>query len=81
MACVVIKQLEATESEAAIEFRKYLVRLSGRRMKHGVEYTSPAMLAGYYVHLTMIQYLEQNEMTIKELKKLEKTTLNELQLV
>lgn len=81
MACVVVKQLEAAESEAAAEFRKYLIRLSGRRMKHGVEFTAPALLAGYYVHLTMTQYLTENEITIDELKALEKNVLEDLQLV
>lgn len=81
MACMVVKQLEASKSEAAAKFRRYLIRLSGRRMKHQVEYTAPALLAGYYVHLTMTDYLEQSELTINELKSLEKIALKELQLV
>ncbi len=81
MACVVVKQLEASHSEAAAKFRRYLVQLSGRRMKHKVEYTAPAMLAGYYVHLSMTQYLTENDLTIEKLKSLEKTALRELQLV
>ena len=81
MACVVVKQLEASESESVIKFRKYLVRLSGRRMKHKVEFTAPALLAGYYVHLAMTQYLEENELTINELKSLEKSVMKDLQLV
>lgn len=81
MACIVVKQLEASESEAAIQFRRYLIRLSGRRMKHKVEFTSPALLAGYYIHLAMTQYLEDNELTIDELKSMEKLALEELQLV
>ena len=81
MACVVVKQLEGSEAEAAIEFRKYLIRLSGRRMKHGVEFTAPALLAGYYVHLAMTQYLDENELTVDELKSLEKNAMTELKLV
>lgn len=81
MACVVVKQLEGSASDAAIEFRKYLIRLSGRRMKHGVEFTAPALLAGYYVHLAMTQYIEENEITVDELKSLEKAAIHELQLV
>ncbi len=81
MACMVVKQLEASQSEAAAKFRRYLIRLSGRRMKHKVESTAPALLAGYYVHLTMTDYLEQSELTIDELKSLEKIALKELQLV
>jgi hypothetical protein len=81
MACVVVKQLEGSAAGAVVEFRKYLIRLSGRRMKHGVEFTAPALLAGYYVHLAMTQYLDENELTIDELKSLEKHALAELQLV
>lgn len=81
MACVVVKQLEASQSEAVAKFRRYLVKLSGRRMKHKVEYTAPSLLAGYYIHLAMTQYLEENDMTINELKKLEKDATSELQLV
>ena len=81
MACVVVKQLEASSSEAAAKFRRYLVQLSGRRMKHKVEHTAPALLAGYYVHLAMTQYLSDNELTIDELKSLENSALKELQIV
>lgn len=81
MACVVVKQLEASQSEATAKFRRYLISLSGRRMKHKIEYTAPALLAGYYVHLSMTQYLEENNLTINQLKSLEKTALKELQLV
>lgn len=81
MACVVVKQLEASRSDAAAEFRRYLVRLSGRRMKHQVEHTAPALLAGYYVHLTMTEFLEHNKLSLHELKALEKTALTDLALV
>jgi len=81
MACVVVKQLEASQSEAAAKFRRYLIGLSGRRMKYKVEYTAPALLAGYYIHLAMTQYLSENDLTIDKLKSLENTALKELQLV
>lgn len=81
MACVVVKQLEACESEAAAKFRRYLIRLSGRRMKHKVEFTAPALLAGYYVHLAMTEYLSESDMTIEKLKSLEKMALQDMQLV
>jgi hypothetical protein len=81
MACVIVKQLEAGESEATAKFRRYLIQLSGRRMKRGVEFTSPALLAGYYVHLAMTQYLDENEMNISKLKALENKALRELKLV
>lgn len=78
MACVLVKQLEASQSEGAIKFRRHLIRLSGRRMKRGVQYTGPALLAGYYVHLNMLDYLIATEMSLKEMKALEKTALSEI---
>lgn len=78
MACVLVKQLEASESEAAIKFRRHLIRLSGRRMKRGVAFTGPALLAGYYVHLNMLDYLMATEMSLKEMKDLENAALSEI---
>jgi hypothetical protein len=46
MACLTAWHLRRDESEAAAKLRAVLVRLSGRQMKHGVESTAPALLAG-----------------------------------
>jgi hypothetical protein len=46
MACLTVWHLRRDESEAAGRFRVILVRLSGRQMKHRVESTAPALLAG-----------------------------------
>jgi hypothetical protein len=46
MACLTVWHLQRDESEAAAKLRAVLVRLSGRQMKHGVESTAPALLAG-----------------------------------
>lgn len=81
MACVLVKQLEASDSESAIKFRRHLIRLSGRRMKRGVEFTGPALLAGYGIHLTMLDFLIETEMTTDELRQLEKAALSEVRLV
>ncbi len=70
MACVVVNRLQGSDSSAAEKFRKYLVQLSGRQMKYGVESTGPALLAGYFVLLSMTQFLEQNEVSVEELKQL-----------
>lgn len=70
MACVVVNRLQSSQSPAAAKFRKYLVQLSGRQMKYGEESTGPALLAGYFVLLSMTQFLEQNDVTISELKQL-----------
>lgn len=45
-ACLSVWQLQQEEGEEAKEFRRLLVRLSGRQMKHKVESTAPALLAG-----------------------------------
>jgi hypothetical protein len=46
MACLTAWRLQRDESEAAAKLRAVLVRLSGRQMKHRVESTAPALLAG-----------------------------------
>jgi len=70
MACVVVNRLQASRSEASARFRKYLVQLSGRQMKYGQESTGPALLAGYFVLLSMTQFLEQHDVSLDELKQL-----------
>lgn len=46
MACLTAWHLQRDESESAAKLRRVLVRLSGRQMKHRVESTAPALLAG-----------------------------------
>jgi hypothetical protein len=46
LACLTVWHLQRDESEAAARLRATLVRLSGRQMKHKVESTAPALLAG-----------------------------------
>jgi len=70
MACVVVNRLQGSASPAAAKFRKYLVQLSGRQMKYGRESTAPALLAGYFVLLSMTQFLEETDVSLEELKQL-----------
>jgi hypothetical protein len=58
MACVVVWELLADESEPSAELKNILVRLSGRQMKRGRPHTAPALLAGLWVLLSMINLLE-----------------------
>ena len=58
MACVLVWQLARSEHPQAAAARRLLVRLSGRQMKSGVEYTMPALLAGLWVLLAMLEALE-----------------------
>jgi hypothetical protein len=46
MACLAVWHLQRDESPEAARLRALLVQLSGRTMKHGVESTAPALLAG-----------------------------------
>ena len=68
MACVVVWNLEREETPEAEETKKLLVRLSGRRMKRGVPYTAPALLAGYFVMLSMCDLLEHSDYDLRKIK-------------
>ncbi len=46
MACLTVWHLQRDQSSMAARLRTVLVRLSGRQMKHKVESTAPALLAG-----------------------------------
>jgi hypothetical protein len=59
MACVVVWSLARSKAPEAPEVRQLLVRLSGRLMKRGVEFTEPALLAGMWVLLAMLDSLEE----------------------
>lgn len=68
MACVVVWDLSRRDDPAAAELRKLLVRLSGRQMKWGKEYTLPALLAGLWVLLSVLEVLEDH--SLDELRNL-----------
>jgi hypothetical protein len=61
MACVLVWQLARSTAPEAEQVRTFLIRLSGRQMKHGESYTWPALLAGLWVFLTMIDVLEHHD--------------------
>ena len=50
-------------------------------MKRGVEFTGPALLAGYYVHLNMLDYLTATDMSLQEMKNMETAALGETKCV
>jgi hypothetical protein len=70
MACAVVWSLQHDSTLAAKEFRQVLVRLSGRKMKYGVEHTAPALLAGYFVYLSMIDFLSHSQYSLTEIQSL-----------
>jgi hypothetical protein len=75
MACVTVWNLSRSDHPRAEGARKLLVRLSGRQMKHRQAFTLPALLAGMWVLLTMIEVLESH--TLDELRALAALALPE----
>ena len=55
---VTVWAIAADKSAEAAELRAFLVKLSGRQMRHKVEFTNPALLAGLWVFLSMLEIME-----------------------
>jgi hypothetical protein len=70
MACTLVWKLERVTAPEAITFRAFLVRLSGRQMKYRKTHTAPALLAGLYVYLAMLEALEEH--SVEDLRRLKK---------
>lgn len=73
MACVTVWQLARSTHPQAEKAREFVVRLSGRQMKHGRKFTLPALLAGLWTLLSMLEVLENH--SISELYALAKICL------
>jgi hypothetical protein len=58
MACVVVWEIAAAKGKSAKQFREFLIKLSGRQMKHNISHTNPALLAGLWVYLSMQEVLQ-----------------------
>lgn len=58
MACVVVWHLARSKHPQAEPARALLIRLSGRQMKRTKPYTMPALLAGLWILLVMLETLE-----------------------
>jgi hypothetical protein len=58
MACVTVWRLARSSHSDAEDTRRFLVRLSGRQMKRSRPWTMPAMLAGMWCLLAMIDVLD-----------------------
>lgn len=74
MACVTVWSLARSDHPQAPEARKLLVRFSGRQMKYGCEFTLPALLAGMWTLLTMLEVLKTH--TAEELRELARYALH-----
>lgn len=68
MACVIVWQLQDNESPPAMELKNILVRLSGRQTKRKTPHTAPALLAGLWALLSMLELL--NHVNLTHLKQL-----------
>ena len=68
MACVVVWQIARADGSQAEATRQLLVRLSGRQMRSERPWTEPALLAGLWVLLAMLDALEQYD--VDELRKM-----------
>lgn len=62
MACALVWRLERHPSPEAGSLRALLVQLSGRQMKHGRRSTAPALLAGLWVFLAMLEVLQTHSL-------------------
>lgn len=58
MACVTVWEIATDKSTEAAELRAFLIKLSGRQMRHKKEFTNPALLAGLWVFLSMLEVME-----------------------
>ena len=71
MACVTVWAIAADKSKEAAELRAFLIKLSGRQMRHKMEFTNPALLAGLWVFLSMLEIM--NAYSQEELDSLKAT--------
>lgn len=62
MACVLVWKLQADQSPPATELKNILVRLSGRQTKRKKPHTAPALLAGLWVLLSMLELLKHTNL-------------------
>lgn len=58
MACVTVWAIAADNSQESTELRTFLIKLSGRQMRHKKEFTNPALLAGLWIFLSMLEIME-----------------------
>ena len=70
MACAVVWELESRDSEEATQVKAWLIRLSGRQMKRGRPVTTPALLAGLFVLLPMLELLEEHGDDVAGIRKI-----------
>ena len=75
MACVAVWQLQRNDTPQAVEMKRLLVRLSGRAMKRTRPVTDPALLAGLYVLLAILDLLDHENTDLHTLRQLAHQTM------
>jgi hypothetical protein len=73
MACALVWRLQRHPSAEAADLRALLVRLSGRQMAWGKDHTAPALLAGLWVLLAMLEALDHH--SVEELRSFKELLL------
>jgi hypothetical protein len=73
MACALVWRLQRHPAPEAADLRALLMRLSGRQREWGKEHTAPALLAGLWVLLAMLEALEHH--SVEELWRFKKLLL------
>ncbi|CCE22777.1 hypothetical protein [Methylotuvimicrobium alcaliphilum] len=58
MACVTVWAIAADKSKEAAELKLFLIKLSGRQMRHKKEFTNPALLSGLWAFLSMLEIMD-----------------------
>lgn len=58
MAGVTVWAIAADDRSEAAGLRRFLIKLSGRQMRHKTAFTYPARLAGLWVFLSMLEVME-----------------------
>ena len=79
MACTTVWKLSRSTHPRAESARQLLVRLSGRQMKHKQPFTHPALLAGLWTLLTIVEVL--NQYSIAEIRELARVCQGELDII
>ena len=74
MACVTVWAVAGDESQEFAELRGFLVKLSGRQMRHQKTFTHPALLTGLWVFLSMFEPMQSY--SPHELERFRKTAKN-----
>jgi hypothetical protein len=78
MACALVWRVQRHPAPAAVPLRTLLVQLSGRQQAWGQEPTAPALLAGMWVLLAMLEALERH--SVEDLRRFKQLLVGETEV-